>query len=206
MTLLTHVFAEGAGIRLLTLGPLTNVATALDVDPSLASRIDSIWVMGGAVDVPGNVAGSPGVDSDNTAAEWNIYVDPAALGYQLSVIVRIRPSPRQIAKVADLARETPEVVECHRITGEDCFFAKAHVRDVEHLATDVVEVDIHVVGSGLLQVGGERRGLVVQALVGAERLHPLALLVGTSNADDTLATDQLLGDLNGHAASGTCGA
>ena len=39
----------------------------------------------------------------------------------------------KIAKVADLARATPEVVECHRITGEDCFFMKAHVRDVEHL-------------------------------------------------------------------------
>jgi Lrp/AsnC family leucine-responsive transcriptional regulator len=25
------------------------------------------------------------------------------------------------------------VVECHRITGEDCFFLKAHVRDVHHL-------------------------------------------------------------------------
>ena len=60
-------------------------------------------------------------------------VDPRALGYDLSVIIRIRPSPRQLHKVAELARETPEVVECHRITGEDCFFAKAHVRDVEHL-------------------------------------------------------------------------
>jgi Lrp/AsnC family leucine-responsive transcriptional regulator len=60
-------------------------------------------------------------------------IDPRALGYALSAIVRIRPAPRQIAKVADLARTTPEVVECHRITGEDCFFLKAHVRDVEHL-------------------------------------------------------------------------
>ena len=60
-------------------------------------------------------------------------VDPRALGYTLTVIVRVRPAPRQRAKVAELARETPEVVECHRITGEDCFFLKAHVRDVEHL-------------------------------------------------------------------------
>jgi Lrp/AsnC family leucine-responsive transcriptional regulator len=60
-------------------------------------------------------------------------VDPRALGYTLSAIVRIRPAPRQLAKVADVARTTPEVVECHRITGEDCFFLKAHVRDVEHL-------------------------------------------------------------------------
>src|SRR5919202_6759000 len=49
-------------------------------------------------------------------------VDPRALGYTLSAIVRVRPAPRQIAKVAKLAQETPEVVECHRITGEDCFF------------------------------------------------------------------------------------
>jgi Lrp/AsnC family leucine-responsive transcriptional regulator len=60
-------------------------------------------------------------------------VDPRALGFALSAIVRVRPAPRQIPKVADLARATPEVVECHRITGEDCFFVKVHVRDVEHL-------------------------------------------------------------------------
>jgi Lrp/AsnC family leucine-responsive transcriptional regulator len=60
-------------------------------------------------------------------------VDPRALGYALSAIVRVRPAPRQLQKVAELARETPEVVECHRITGEDCYFLKAHVRDVEHL-------------------------------------------------------------------------
>ena len=47
--------------------------------------------------------------------------------------MRIRPSARQLPKVAELARETPEVVECHRITGEDCFFMKLHVRDVDHL-------------------------------------------------------------------------
>ena len=60
-------------------------------------------------------------------------VDPRALGYALTAILRIRPAPRELPKVADLARATPEVVECHRITGEDCFFMKLHIRDVEHL-------------------------------------------------------------------------
>jgi Lrp/AsnC family leucine-responsive transcriptional regulator len=64
---------------------------------------------------------------------YRVDVNPRALGYALSVIVRVRPAPRQLHKVADLARDTPEVVECHRITGEDCFFMKAHVRSVEHL-------------------------------------------------------------------------
>ena len=52
-------------------------------------------------------------------------VDPRALGYDLSVSLRIRPAPRQIPKVAELARATPEVTECHRVTGEDCFVMRA---------------------------------------------------------------------------------
>ena len=60
-------------------------------------------------------------------------VDPAALGLSLSAVIRIRPAPRQLPKVAELAQRTPEVVECHRITGEDCFIMRAHVRDVQHL-------------------------------------------------------------------------
>jgi Lrp/AsnC family transcriptional regulator, leucine-responsive regulatory protein len=60
-------------------------------------------------------------------------VDPVALGYTLTAVIRIRPAPRQLHKVAELARQTPEVVECHRITGEDCFLIKAHLRSVTHL-------------------------------------------------------------------------
>lgn len=60
-------------------------------------------------------------------------VDPRALGYTLAAVLRMRPAPRQIPKVADVARATPEVVECHRVTGEDCFYMKLHVRSVEHL-------------------------------------------------------------------------
>jgi Lrp/AsnC family leucine-responsive transcriptional regulator len=60
-------------------------------------------------------------------------VDPAALGRPLDVVLRVRPAPRQLAKVADLARSTPEVTECHRVTGEDCFVMRLHVRDVGHL-------------------------------------------------------------------------
>jgi Lrp/AsnC family transcriptional regulator, leucine-responsive regulatory protein len=60
-------------------------------------------------------------------------IDPRALGLELSVVLRIRPAARMIGKVAELARATPEVTECHRVTGEDCFVMRAHVRDVTHL-------------------------------------------------------------------------
>lgn len=60
-------------------------------------------------------------------------VDPATAGFALSAVVRVRPAPRELHKAAELLRGMPEVVECHRITGEDCYLVKAHVRDVGHL-------------------------------------------------------------------------
>jgi Lrp/AsnC family leucine-responsive transcriptional regulator len=70
---------------------------------------------------------------DGVIRGFHADVDPRAVGYALSVIIRVRPAPLQLKAVADLARDTPEVVECHRMTGEDCFFVKAHVTSVEHL-------------------------------------------------------------------------
>jgi Lrp/AsnC family leucine-responsive transcriptional regulator len=60
-------------------------------------------------------------------------VDPRALGLSLSVVLRIRPAPGQLQNVAEAARATAEVVECHRITGDDCYVMTAHVRDVAHM-------------------------------------------------------------------------
>jgi Lrp/AsnC family leucine-responsive transcriptional regulator len=60
-------------------------------------------------------------------------VDPRALGLSLSAVIRIRPAPGQLRNVAEAAVETPEVVDCQRITGEDCYLMQAHVRDVDHL-------------------------------------------------------------------------
>jgi Lrp/AsnC family leucine-responsive transcriptional regulator len=73
------------------------------------------------------------LEADGVIAGYTARVNPRAVGYSLSVLIRVRPAPRQLAKVAEEARATPEVVECHRVTGEDCFFMIAHVRDVEHL-------------------------------------------------------------------------
>jgi Lrp/AsnC family leucine-responsive transcriptional regulator len=73
------------------------------------------------------------MERDGVITGYRTEVSPQALGYQLAAILRMRPAPRQIPKVADVARETAEVVECHRVTGEDCFYMKLHVRSVEHL-------------------------------------------------------------------------
>ena len=60
-------------------------------------------------------------------------VDPKAVGYPIAAFVRIRPTTRQLQKIPELAREVPEVVECHRVTGEDCFVLKLHLRAMDDL-------------------------------------------------------------------------
>jgi inosine-uridine nucleoside N-ribohydrolase len=64
-------------ITIFAVGPLTNIAEALQASPQITSNIDALFVMGGAVHVDGKVGGS-GVGSDNNLAEWNIYIDPHA--------------------------------------------------------------------------------------------------------------------------------
>jgi len=56
-------------ISLVTLGPLTNIAAALMLEPSLAKWIKHCYIMGGAANIEGNVT---------PAAEYNIWVDPEA--------------------------------------------------------------------------------------------------------------------------------
>jgi Lrp/AsnC family leucine-responsive transcriptional regulator len=50
------------------------------------------------------------------------------------VIVRISPAVREIPRVAKIAVDNPEVIECHRITGEDCFLLKLCLRAIGELA------------------------------------------------------------------------
>jgi Lrp/AsnC family leucine-responsive transcriptional regulator len=64
---------------------------------------------------------------------YSVELDARALGMPVAAYVRVRPAPRQLEKIAELAIATPEVVECHRITGEDCFLIKLHVEAVESL-------------------------------------------------------------------------
>ena len=64
---------------------------------------------------------------------YSVEIDPAALGFTLSAFIRIRPLAGQLQKVAGLIDATEEIVECHRTTGEDCYVAMAHLRDVSHL-------------------------------------------------------------------------
>ena len=64
---------------------------------------------------------------------WQVELDPKALGFPIAVLIRVRPMPGQLPKIAKLAQSLPQVTECHRITGEDCFLLRAYLRALDEL-------------------------------------------------------------------------
>ena len=66
-------------------------------------------------------------------AGYRAELDPRALGFPVSAVVRIRPSPGQLQRIPDVARETPQVAECQRITGDDCYLLRLHLRSIDDL-------------------------------------------------------------------------
>jgi inosine-uridine nucleoside N-ribohydrolase len=82
-------------LTLVALGPLTNVALALERDAGAMRRLARVVVMGGAVDVPGNVT---------PAAEFNIHVDPEAAARVLAAGLSLDLVPLDATRQAVLHR------------------------------------------------------------------------------------------------------
>ncbi len=59
---------------------MTDVALALKQDPSIINNISHVVIMGGAFTVPGNLSDGP-EPTNNTTAEWNMYIDATAAKY-----------------------------------------------------------------------------------------------------------------------------
>lgn len=64
---------------------------------------------------------------------YNLEINPAALGLPIGAYIRIRPNSGQLPKIIELAQNIPEIVECHRVTGEDCFIMKVCLPNLEQL-------------------------------------------------------------------------
>jgi inosine-uridine nucleoside N-ribohydrolase len=75
--LIARIAAKDPDLVVLATGPLTNLADALGADPALGDQLKFVYIMGGALHVPGNLV-CCGAPEDNDVAEWNIYVDPRA--------------------------------------------------------------------------------------------------------------------------------
>ena len=125
-------------VRVLALGPLTNLAEALKRQPSLTGSITELVIMGGALHVPGNLGDGDIFKTNNTTSEWNMFVDPLAarIVFRSGVPIRLIPLdatnkvPVDVAFLAKfqagvrspLARAVSQVLESDRAFIQAGFF------------------------------------------------------------------------------------
>ena len=64
---------------------------------------------------------------------YTVRINPESIGLPLAAILRIRPMPGELNRVAELLAAIPEITTCDRVTGDDCFIAKAHVPGMREL-------------------------------------------------------------------------
>jgi pyrimidine-specific ribonucleoside hydrolase len=107
----TAVRDAGAPVEVLALGPLTNVALALRDDPGLVDDLAGITIMGGALDVPGNVI-------RNAVAEYNVWVDPVAAGEVIASGVPVTLVPLDATNDVPVTAFFADALARHHVTPE----------------------------------------------------------------------------------------
>jgi pyrimidine-specific ribonucleoside hydrolase len=102
-------------ITIVAVGPLTNIAEAIQKEPGITADIKEIYVMGGAVNVEGNV-GNSGVGIQNKYAEWNIYIDPTAANIVFTSRIPILLVPLDATQDVPVTRNFYKALEKNRST------------------------------------------------------------------------------------------
>ena len=102
-------------ISIIAVGPLTNIAEAIQNEPGIIAAIQEIYIMGGAIEVEGNV-GNSGVGIQNKYAEWNIYIDPTAANIVFNSGIPIILVPLDATKDVPVTRNFYKTLEKNRDT------------------------------------------------------------------------------------------
>jgi inosine-uridine nucleoside N-ribohydrolase len=138
---LVDAFGEGSDTVLVPTGPLTNVATALLLDPGLAARIHRVVLMGGS-HARGNVTPS---------AEFNIWADPEAA----RIVLR--------SGIRDLTIVPLDATHQALVSEEDCDRLAALGTPAGTAASEIIRTRIE--GYELVQPTGVRRSAPVHDAV-----------------------------------------
>jgi inosine-uridine nucleoside N-ribohydrolase len=107
-------------VSIVAVGPLTNVAEAILASPDMIENVQVIYVMGGAVEVVGNV-GLSGVGIDNRFAEWNIYADPQAANIVFNLGAPVTLVPLDATRHAPITIRFYQTLEDQRDSPEADF-------------------------------------------------------------------------------------
>jgi Lrp/AsnC family leucine-responsive transcriptional regulator len=83
------------------------------------------------------------LETSGVLVGYRVELDLARLGLPVSAWVRLSPGPGQLSRVIDQVEAIPEVSECHRISGDDCFLIKVHVPDMAALEVVLDQLLVH---------------------------------------------------------------
>jgi len=184
--LLAKMLSGDRKYSVLETGPLTNIAAALTLNPAIATNIDRIYVMGGAVRVKGNVA-HPGHDA---SAEWNVFNEPHAADVVLrsgvpvtlvpldatnkvpltrAFLERLRAQP---SVASTLAAQSWSLVE-KQVNGEEYFFwdtlTAAAMLDPGVVATERLHVRVITDGASQGRTVEDPAGSAIDVALDASR-------------------------------------
>jgi inosine-uridine nucleoside N-ribohydrolase len=119
---------------ILALGPLTNLADAIQQEDRFLANVEQIYVMGGALEVLGNV-GFSGVEIDNQVAEWNIFVDPASAKAVFASGAPITLVPLDATNQAPLSLDFYFTLQANRRTPEARFVYDVLTTQLDFIAS-----------------------------------------------------------------------
>ncbi len=95
---------------------------------------------------------------------YALVIDPRAIGLTVAAWMRVRPMPGELKTVAEILRNLPEIVECDRVTGEDCFVARAHLKSIDDLERLIDQIIPHAMTTTS----------IIQSTLVARRSPPIA--------------------------------
>ncbi|HLE73146.1 MAG TPA: nucleoside hydrolase [Anaerolineales bacterium] len=193
---------SGTRITILTLGPLTNLGEALGAEPALAQEIEMVYIMGGAVSVPGNLAFA-GID--NQVSEWNIYIDPKAAQLVLDSGAPLTLIPLDVTNLAPLTvdfldrlgevAQTPEaefvfrsLTQYSEFIAQGYYFwdplAAAALTDEESFTFEALELQVILEdGSHSGQTIQQGEGASVRVAIGVDNRQFEQLLIDVLNSE-----------------------
>ena len=73
------------------------------------------------------------LEESGVIAGYRVDIDPLALGYSLIAIVRMRQLPGKMHELEAQINLIPEIVECDKVTGDDCYIARLYLKNISEL-------------------------------------------------------------------------
>jgi len=96
---------------------------------------------------------------------YHVDVGAEELGYAMTVFIRVTVRPGSSSQLARLAATLPEVLECHRVTGDDSYLIKAVATSVRHLEQLLLKIRLF---------GQPATSVVLSTVVGHPLVRPAA--------------------------------